>query len=60
MKVDKKFAPITITIEYEEELDFFYDLIRKARELQVQRRGWLSRKSDDSFIQKCNYLEGKL
>ena len=60
MRVDKKFAPVTITIEYEEEVKFLIEVLRRA---QNEYRGhglWGCRKDNDSFMQKCNYLEGKL
>ena len=61
MKVNKHFAPVTIKLEYEEDLEFFKNVLRMARELHCQRRGFFSLpKNNDSFYEKCLFMEKRL
>lgn len=62
MKVNKQFAPVTITLEYEEEVSLVIEILRRAKNDYLRSAGnWLSgHKYTDSFVQKCNYLENRL
>ena len=60
MRVDKKFAPVTITIEYEDEVKFFIEILRRAQNDYTSHGMWGRRKYDDPFMTKCRYLEERL
>ena len=62
MRVDKKFAPITLTIETEEDKSFLLEIIDKATRYHMTsgKRFLSPRKYEDSFPQKCIYLEGMI
>ena len=60
MRVDKKFTPITLTIEYEEEVKFLLEILRRAQDNYNDRGLWGRRKYEDPFMQKCRYLEERL
>lgn len=58
MRVDKKFAPITITIENEDEKKFLIDLINSVlHEYNSRYFNFINRSSRSSFIQKCEYFK---
>ena len=58
MRVDKKFAPITITLEYEDERELMLEVLRRARQQYLSSKMFFLRKcNSDSFAQKCDYLE---
>ena len=60
MKVDKKFAPITITLETEEDKTFILEVLYKAE--FYRRDSWwtMNRQDSDSFSQKWRWVEGLL
>lgn len=61
MRVDKKFAPVTLTIETEEDKSFLLEIIKRAGR-QYMAKGFFSspRRHQDSFMQKCEYLERQI
>lgn len=61
MRVDKKFAPITFTIETEEDKDLILNILSRARQHYLSGRLFFSMKNcSDSFVQKCDYLERQI
>lgn len=62
MRVDKKFAPIIITIETEEDKTFLLEVINKACRYYLSHGSIFCspRKDEDAFIQKCTYFERQI
>lgn len=61
MKVERTFAPMKLIIEYPEELSFFKDVLNRAMHDYRNKAGlWVRTKGDDPFLQKVEYILGKL
>lgn len=60
MRVDKKFAPLTISIDSKEDLQFFTDMILFAQEHLYSQNRWSSsvvRKVDQEMNEKLNFFK---
>jgi len=61
VRVDKKFAPVTLTIETEEDKRFLLDILKRAGQQYMANGIFFSqRKHQDSFMQKLDHLEGQI
>ena len=61
MRIEKQFAPFIINIDSLEDRKFILEVLERARNDYLNKRGFFNRSSiSESFPQKCDYIIEKL
>lgn len=60
MEIKTAFSPVTIKLETEEDVSLLKEILQRAKDHYVSQGFFTSRRCQDSFAQKCDYIKGRI